>query len=200
MSKKKWDEQFSKHAFTYGKLVNEFIKAQSHHFPADAHIACFAEGEGRNAVYLAKKGLNITAYDQSIVALQNAHLLAAENNTTIHTIEKDLTEPLEKRDYYDGAIMVFGHVPKDKQSIFLNNIIQSVKCGGYILFEVYSERQLPYDTGGPGSINHLYKAESILEWISPHEIKHFYYGEVERVEGYRHTGTGHVIQVMIKKQ
>lgn len=199
VSKEKWNEQFSTHTFTYGKEVNAFIKKSYKIISEKSDIACFAEGERRNAVYLATKGHTVTAFDQSLVGLKNAHELAKENNTSIKTIEQDLTLPLHKRAIYDAAIMVFGHVERSQQAIFIKNIIHSVKPGGYVLFEVYSEDQMNYQTGGPGDRNFLYDPTTILELIEPYNVKHFYYGEAERHEGYRHTGVCHVIQVIIKK-
>src|SRR5699024_12070246 len=86
--------------------------------------------------------------------------------------------------------MVFGHVPRSDQRAFLENIIQSVKPGGYVLFEVYSDEQLNYQTGGPPKIDMLYSPTDMLEWLKPYKFLHFYYGEATRYEGSGHTGLG----------
>lgn len=115
------------------------------------------------------------------------------------TIQTDLTKKEMTKEMYDGALFVYGHVPKKDQSFFINNVIRSVKKGGYVLFEVYSEKQLDYGTGRPKNIDLLYKPEHILEWITPYTCKHFFYGEKTRHEGSFHTGVGHIIQCIIKK-
>lgn len=199
MPKEKWNKQFQENKYIYGTKVNEFIKNKSELFPPNAKLACFAEGEGRNAVYLAKQGHDVTAYDISPVGLHHAKLLAEENGVTINTIEADLIDMSVERNKYDAAIMVFGHVHELNQEKFLNNMIQSVKNNGYFAFEVYSKYQINYDTGGPGIEEMLYNPVEILELIKPYKCIHFYYGEVNRKEGYRHTGVGHVIQVVIQK-
>lgn len=199
MSKDKWDKQFSSSPFTYGKTVNQFIKANSGLFADKSHIACFAEGEGRNAVYLAQQEHQVTAFDYSFVGLQNAHLLASENGVKLKTVVADLTLSMERTEQFDAAIMVFGHVAKKKQAAFIENLIHTVKPNGYVMFEVYSETQINYDTGGPGNLTALYNPRDVLKWIEPYHCKHFYYGEANREEGYRHTGIGHVIQVIIQK-
>lgn len=199
MIQDKWDAQFNKHAYTYGKTPNSFIKANDHIFPPNAKIACLAEGEGRNAVHLAKLGYDVTAYDISTVGLANAEKLAEENGVTIQTIQADLTEELTVDTPYDGIIMVFAHVKKTKQQALFDNLFHLVKPNGHILFEVYSEAQLPYDSGGPGDEAYLYDPRDILTWVAPYECLHFYYGEAERHEGYRHTGIGHVIQAKLRK-
>lgn len=200
MSKGFWDESFSESEFVYGETANKFIQKMSNYIPKNSKISCFAEGEGRNAVYLATLGHEIVAYDQSTVGLEKAHALAAQHDVTVETVAKDLTKDVVAREQYDGAIMVYGHVPRKDQSFFIEQMIDSVRPGGYVFFEVYSIDQLDYKTGGPGSVEMLYDPQDILKWIEPHDCLHFYYGEAERYEGNRHTGLGHVIQVALRKQ
>lgn len=199
MSKHHWDQSFSNEEFVYGESENVFVNNMSNIIPSQSKVACFAEGEGRNAVYLAKLGHEVTAYDQSTIGLQKATKLANKNNVNVKTVAIDLTKEEVKPNLYDASIMVFGHIPKENQKFFLKNMMNSVKLGGYILFEVYSEAQLKYQTGGPKSIDMLYNPIDILNQIKEYKCIHFYYGEAVRNEGKRHSGEGHVIQVVIKK-
>lgn len=199
MSKAHWDKSFSSEDFVYGKKENQFIRDKSDLIPEQSKIGCFAEGEGRNAVFLAKQGHEVTTYDQSIAGLEKTLQLAAEENVHVKTVEIDLVHEQVKPDQFDAAMMVFGHVPKKDQTLFVENMINSVKSGGYVIFEVYSEAQLEYQTGGPSSIDMLYNPKDVLNWIKPFKCIHFYYGEARRDEGKRHTGIGHVIQVVIQK-
>jgi hypothetical protein len=200
MSKEHWDTSFSDKDFVYGRTENEFINNISNIIPENSKIGCFAEGEGRNAVYLAKLGHHVTAYDQSTVGLEKTRILASQNNVNVETVEVDLTKEKVNINQYDAAIMVFGHVPKRDQQFFLESMIGTVKSSGYVIFEVYSEAQLEYQTGGPKSVDMLYDPVDILNWIKNHKCLHFYYGEAERNEGKKHVGLGHVIQVVIKKR
>ncbi|WP_257352201.1 class I SAM-dependent methyltransferase [Pseudalkalibacillus decolorationis] len=199
MSKEHWDNRFSDKDFVYGESENVFINNISNIIPEHSKVGCFAEGEGRNAVYLAKLGHDITSYDQSMIGLEKTKTLASQNNVDVETVAIDLTKEKVKPNQYDAAIMVFGHVPKKDQPFFLESMISSVKPGGYIIFEIYSEAQLEYQTGGPKSVDLLYDPVDILNWIKNYKCIHFYYGEVERNEGKRHVGLGHVIQAVIMK-
>src|SRR5690625_2483291 len=201
MSKLRWDQSFSSKDYIYGVTENEFVNQMSDIIPERSKIACFAEGEGRNAVFLAKLGHHVTAYDQSTVGLEKANQLAKDNDVMIATVAIDLTKETLENEKYDAAIMVFGHVPKKQQQFFLNNMIDSVKKGGHLIVEVYSEDQFEYKTGGPPTVNNLYNPVDILNWLKQNECKflHFYYGEAERHEGKRHTGLCHVIQFVIEK-
>ncbi|AWI11496.1 SAM-dependent methyltransferase [Caldibacillus thermoamylovorans] len=199
MSKEHWDKSFSDKDFVYGEKENQFIHDMSEIIPAHSKVGCFAEGEGRNAVYLAKLGHDVIAYDQSLIGLEKTKTLATKNKVVVETVAMDLTKEKVQDNQFDTSIMVFGHVPKKDQKFLIKNLVDSVKPGGYVIFEVYSEDQIKYQTGGPQSLDMLYNPIEVLEWIKNYHCIHFYYGEVTRNEGKRHVGLGHVIQVVIKK-
>src|SRR5690625_5961857 len=106
----------------------------------------------------------------------------------METVAMDLMKEQITKNQYDDVIMVFGHVPKQDQPFFIENIIASVKPGGHVPFEVYSEAQLDYQTGGPPSVDMLYHPETVLYWLDPYKCLHFYYDKAERHEGKRHHG------------
>lgn len=200
MSKEHWNSSFSDDDYVYGEIPNQFIKENSDHIPENSAVACLAEGEGRNAVYLAKQGHRVTAYDQSNVGLDKTKKLAAKHDVNVATVEMDLTKEKVDENLYDAAIMVFGHVPRSDQAFLMESLMNAVKPGGYVIFEVYSEDQLDYRTGGPPVKDMLYDPADILQWMGQSKFLHFYYGEAERKEGKRHSGTGHVIQVVLRKE
>lgn len=199
MSKEFWDESFSKETYVYGKQANAFVIEMSDRLKEAQHIGCFAEGEGRNAIHLAKQGHQVTVFDQSEEGLSKAVQLAQEEGVQINTVQADLTKKEMEPELFDAAVMVFGHVPKENQSFLLEQMTQSVKPGGLVLLEVYSDDQLTYGTGGPKDIRMLYSPEDVLTWIKDYKCLHFYYGEADRTEGERHTGVGHVIQAFVQK-
>src|SRR5699024_12393265 len=148
---------------------------------------------------LAKVVYHVTTCHQSSSGLDVTERLALNHNVHVRPVEMDLTHEQVGSNLYDAAIMVFGHVLKQDQPLFINSMIHSVKPGGHVIFEVYSEEQLAYKTGGPPSFDMLYNPIDILNWIHDYKCIHFYYGEARRDEGKRHTGLGHVIQVVIQK-
>src|SRR5699024_12368759 len=76
-------KRFSDDNYIYGKAPNEFIRSKSAILPEQAKVGCFAEGEGRNAVYLARLGHEVTAYDQSQTGLEKTKLLASEHDVSV---------------------------------------------------------------------------------------------------------------------
>ena len=194
-----WNERFKQSEFVYGKEPNEFIREQADRFTKGANIAAYAEGEGRNAVYLASRGFSVTAYDYAQSGLNKTEQLAKQNGVKLQTKLKNLIEDPLLQNTYDGAIMIFGHFPKESQLHVLNKIMASLKAGGLFLFEVYEEKQLTYGTGGPKELSFLYKNSDLLKWSEQFEVIHFFSGEAFRKEGMLHTGKGNIIQGIVKK-
>jgi 2-polyprenyl-3-methyl-5-hydroxy-6-metoxy-1,4-benzoquinol methylase len=194
-----WHERFGSEKYVYGEEPNQFIEAQAYRLEKEKNIAAFAEGEGRNAVYLARKGHKVTAYDYALNGLKKTEALAKRYDVKIRTEQKDLIHDSIPAEEFDGAIMVFGHFEKNNQKIVFDKLVSAVKPGGIIMVEVYSEDQVRYGTGGPKTVDMLYDPSDLLKWIKGYKVQHFFYGEQERVEGELHTGVGHVVQVIIEK-
>ena len=77
-----WNERFTEETFAYGKAPNEFLKENIHLLPK-GNILFVAEGEGRNAVYAAKNGFEVTAFDLSSGGKKKADKLANDNDVKI---------------------------------------------------------------------------------------------------------------------
>ncbi|NOU94707.1 methyltransferase domain-containing protein [Paenibacillus sp. LMG 31456] len=193
-----WNERFGSNEYAYGEQPNPFIKDQAHRLKGK-RIVAFAEGEGRNAVFLARQGYQVTAWDYAVNGLKKTEKLAERFQVKVETGLKDLLHDPVPSESYDGAIMIFGHFPKADQRKVIDKLLAVVKQGGIVMLEVYSEEQIRYQSGGPKSVDMLYNPVDVLAWTSGYEMLHFFYGEQRRDEGLFHTGTGHVIQVILAK-
>lgn len=194
-----WQDRFDTEGYVYGIEPNEFVKQYYKVFKGSKKIGAFAEGEGRNAVFLSMRGFMLTAFDFAQSGLSKTKKLASENHVHVATRLTDLIHDETPIEEFNGAVMIFGHFPKKYQKLIFDKVVKSVTPGGMIMMELYSEEQLHYQTGGPKDIDLLYNPQDVLEWCSDYKIKHFYVGEVVRNEGTLHTGLAHVIQFIIQK-
>jgi SAM-dependent methyltransferase len=194
-----WDERFNREEYVYGTAPNEFIQSKLTDDPC--HVLAIAEGEGRNAIYAAEQGHHVTAWDYSSVGLDKLQKLAVSRQVKVKTEVVDLTEPVQwPENQWDVVLNVFGHIGDAAvRQRMLNGIKRTLKPGGTYLMEVYSNRQIPYQSGGPKDIQHLYRAQEVLDAFEDWKIVHFYYGEAVRQEGKWHTGLAHVIQIAAQK-
>lgn len=193
-----WNERFGLDEYVYGEQPNAFIAEQAHRFKGE-RIVAFAEGEGRNAVFLASQGYRVTSWDYAENGLKKTEKLAERYQVKVETELKDLLHDSVPSEAYDGAFMVFGHFPKANQRTVLDKLLAVVKPGGIVMLEVYSEDQIRYQTGGPKTVDMLYHPVELLAWANDYDVLHFFYGEQKREEGRLHTGVGHVIQVILTK-
>ncbi|WP_096200991.1 class I SAM-dependent methyltransferase [Bacillus sp. FJAT-45350] len=193
-----WDEKFKNETYVYGTEANQFIQ-KIHQKLVPGHILAIAEGEGRNAVFLAKEGHSVTTWDYATSGLEKTKQLAKQNDVNVETELINLLEANWESEKWDSIINVFGHFYEDDQYTILSNVKKALKSGGTFAMEVYSTEQLAYGTGGPKDAKMLYKPEAVLQLFKDWSIIHFFYGEAIRHEGISHTGNCHVIQLLVKK-
>lgn len=195
-----WNDRFKNENYVYGTNPNLFLADIHKKLNLSGEALAIAEGEGRNAVYLAQQGMNVTAWDYAQSGLAKTEKLAKDRNVTVQTKLVDLNEANWDKDYWDELICIFGHFPEALRTKTLEGVKEAVKPGGYFISEVYSVYQLPYKSGGPQNVELLYKPEEFLNVFSDWRIVHFFMGEVVRNEGELHNGLSHVIQFVGKKK
>lgn len=195
-----WNDRFKNENYVYGTNPNLFLADIHKKLNLLGEALAIAEGEGRNAVYLAQQGMNVTAWDYAQSGLAKTEKLAKDRNVTVQTKLVDLNEANWDKDYWDELICIFGHFPEALRTKTLEGVKEAVKPGGYFISEVYSVYQLPYKSGGPQNVELLYKPEEFLNVFSDWRIVHFFMGEVVRNEGELHNGLSHVIQFVGQKR
>lgn len=188
-----WNERYSESEYAYGKEPNQFFKrALDKMNPGKLLLP--AEGEGRNAVYAAKNGWDVLAFDYSEEAKRKALELAGENGVNIRYEVSFAEDVLLPENEYDAAALIFVHLPKDVFEPFLQKVIQSLKPGGILILELYSEKQLGCDSGGPKSNELLFDYDELRSLLKGVKVDLFEEKEVQLEEGKYHQGKAFVIR------
>lgn len=193
-----WNERYSSSEYAYGTNPNDFLKQQN--FPQNSRILCLAEGEGRNAVYLATLGHKVTAIDYSEQGLEKMKALALRNQVHVETVLADLSQYRFQPEYWDAIVMVFGHFPPQIRQHILGGIYEALKPGGVLVMEVYSKAQLQNNTGGPKDLQMLYDAGELRAELSAFQDLNLQELNREVHEGQFHNGLSSVIQLIARKQ
>jgi SAM-dependent methyltransferase len=191
-----WDERYGAAAdsYVFGTEPNDFLAAHAHLIPPGP-VLCLAEGEGRNAVFLAQRGHAVTALDQSAVGLTKARQLAAERGVTIETAVIDLAAYTISPGAWAGIVAIFAHLPVPLRRQVMSQVVAGLRPGGVYLTEVYSPAQLAFGTGGPKDLALLVPLADLraelagLHFLTAREI------ERDVIEGSGHTGRASVVQV-----
>ena len=194
MDSQYWDQRYQPDEYAYGREPNDFLRAEAARIPP-GRVLCLAEGEGRNAVYLAGLGYEVTMVDFSIEGLRKAGRLAQERGVKLNLIHSDLAVyvPAGK---FNGVVSIFAHVPRDTRRRMHAQLAQILVPEGVFLLEAYNPRQPSFGTGGPHDPERLMSLDELRLEVSP--LRLLLGREVEREvrEGKYHTGRGATVQII----
>lgn len=193
-----WDKTYDTAEYVYGTAPNDFLKA---HYQAisKGKVLLLAEGEGRNAVFLAQQGYDVTGVDISAVGLEKAQKLARENNVSIETVCADLATFDLGEMQWDGIVSIFCHLPPDLRRDLYQRVEKSLKSNGVFLLEGYRPEQLGNGTGGPSLAEMMISKDNLLSELPSLNFRHLETLNREIHEGTHHTGMGAVIQAIATK-
>ncbi len=199
-----WDERYNSEEFAYGENPNVFLTETLPQFnPVKALFA--AEGEGRNAVFAAGLGWDVSAFDLSEFGKTKAEKLAKKNQVSIDYTVGDIQTLAYNANSFDALVMIYAHFPASIKSSCHQQLITYLKPGGIIIFEAFSKNHINYNTanpkvGGPKDIDQLYSIEEIKKDFQGFEIIELIETEVELSEGSFHIGLGSVIRFVGRKE
>lgn len=162
-----WDKTYARKDYVFGKDPAEFLVKFVDKLPKGRALD-IATGEGRNAVYLAKKGFLVEGVDISVVGLRKARKLAAENGVKIQTVNADLNKYHVKPNTYT-TIINFYYL---QRSLF-PEIKAGLKPGGIVVFETYTIAQAKNPGGKSWEKEYLLEPGELKRAFSDLEILHY---------------------------
>ncbi|WP_350558321.1 class I SAM-dependent methyltransferase [Psychrobacter sp. CAL346-MNA-CIBAN-0220] len=192
-----WDQRYNEAGFAYGTEANDFLKETFHKIPAGGRVLCLAEGEGRNAVFLAQNGYQVTAMDLSKVGLNKALKLASDKGVTISTQVADLADYALGEQQWDGIVSIWAHMPEAIQQRVHAQVAPALKQGGVFILEAYTYQQTTMTgVGGPPATqkDRFVSLEDLQSELV--ELEEVIGIEKQRTvsEGTRHQGLSAVVQ------
>ncbi len=190
-----WDERYSGDEYAYGLEPNDFLRAEAHRIPPGA-VLCLAEGEGRNAVFLAGLGHQVTAIDLSREGLRKAERLAQRNGVSIEVIQADLATFDLGLDRWSGIVEIFAHVPPPVRQRLHAQIPLALRAGGCLVIEIYRPEQLALGTGGPKELSLFGSLADLRKELTPLELVVAREANREIHEGRFHDGPSATVQLV----
>jgi SAM-dependent methyltransferase len=195
--------------YLFGTAPNRFLQSQAERFSAGSKVLSVADGEGRNAVWLAEQGCEVTATEISAVALEKAAKLARSRHVAtsgtsagpgVNFIQADILNwpwPVAAFDAVVGIFIQFVG-PAERVQKFAG-MKQAVKPGGLLFLQGYTPRQLDYKTGGPSAVENLYTEALLREAFADWEIVLLHEHEDTMDEGRAHIGRSALIDLIARK-
>jgi SAM-dependent methyltransferase len=193
-----WNERYAEDDYAYGTAPNDFLVEQVDRLQ-EGPVLCLAEGEGRNAVWLAARGHAVTAMDASSVGLEKARRLAAERGVRIETRCSDLAHFEIAPEAWSGIVSIFAHVPPDLRRAVHRRVVERLRPGGVLILEAYTPEQLRFGTGGPPVVELTMDPATLEDELAGLVFELAHEREREVFEGRYHRGSGHVVQILGRK-
>jgi SAM-dependent methyltransferase len=193
-----WDERYAQEGFAYGTEPNDFLVEVCERIPAGP-VLCLAEGEGRNAVFLAARGHQVLAVDQSPVGLEKAQRLAKERGVTIETRASDLGAFELERGRYAGIVSIWGHLPPALRKIVHGRCVGALMPGGVMILEAYTPDQVGRGTGGPPDPAFCMSRATLRDELAGLDFEVLVERERHVAEGKYHDGNSLVVQMVARK-
>ena len=129
-----WDARFQPSVYAYGEAPNDFLAWAAPQVKLGKAVS-LCEGEGRNAVHLAKLGFEVTAVDFSSVGLAKAKALAERHQVTLNYIVADLKDFQLEENAWDLIVSVFSQPDVAVRQRLYAQLSASLRCGGAFILE-----------------------------------------------------------------
>jgi SAM-dependent methyltransferase len=194
----KWDVRYAEPGWAFGTEPNDFLREMAPRLPR-GRVLCLAEGEGRNAVYLAGLGHDVTAVDLSRVGVEKTLALAAERGVIVHAEVADLAEYAIVPGSWQGIVSIFAHVPGEIRPALHRAVVKGLVPGGVLVLEAYPPEQEGRGTGGPSEASRFMALADLRRELDGLEFLHARELERDVIEGRYHTGRAEVVQVVARR-
>jgi SAM-dependent methyltransferase len=192
-----WNTRYALPGWAYGTEPNDLVREVAG--TLSGPVVCLGEGEGRNAVFLAQRGLEVMAVDLSQVALEKAQTLAAQRGVRITTQVVDLADFDLGEARFGAIVSIWCHVPVWLRARLHQGVTRALKPGGAFVLEAYTPRQLAFGTGGPRNVELLYEPAEVREELQGLTLERCEELERDVQEGSWHSGRSAVLQVLARR-
>ena len=194
-----WDERYAGDDYVFGTEPNDFLRECAARFSPGSRVLMAAEGEGRNGVWLAAQGHQVSAMDASLEGRRKALALAARAGVELDYELADLASYDFGVGKWDVVGFIFAHTLPEVRLPAWRRAAESLKPGGFVVVECYHPRQLDLNTGGPSDPSRLVALAELQSAFA--DLEQILGSERLRpvVEGKAHTGEAWVTQFFARR-
>lgn len=193
-----WNTQYSQPGYRYGTAPNSFLRDELQRLrPGALLLPC--EGEGRNAVWAAAQGWDVTAVDISDVAREKAGALAQRQRVSLRYDVADFLD-WDTDEAYDAIGLVYAHFTPEVRHEVHKSLINFLNPGGLVILEAFHVNQLGKPSGGPTDAEMLYTSQMLTEDFSDLEIVSCYDVTTILNEGPSHRGKASIVRMVARRR
>jgi SAM-dependent methyltransferase len=190
-----WNEKFATTDYAYGTEPNDFLVSAVTNLKRGATLS-LAEGEGRNAVWLAQQGFTVSAIEQSEKGVGKTLRLALQRGVIVMAERGELETFHIQPNSWDLVVSIYAHTPQELRRKLHRQVVAGLKPGGVFVLEAYTPAQIANNTGGPKDASLMPTAELLRSELAGLVFDRIEEVERDVVEGSLHTGKADVVQVV----
>jgi SAM-dependent methyltransferase len=198
-----WDERYAGDAYAYGEAPNAFLASLADTFRPGMRALVPGDGEGRNGVFLATRGLQVETLDLSGEGVAKARRLAAARGVSLNALQADVLTWDWPVAAYDLVALLYLHLPPPGRRVLYARALAALKPGGRIVLEAFTPEHLARQSegarGGPRDAALLYSAADLREDFKDAQIELLQELETELTEGALHVGKSAVVRMIARK-
>ncbi len=190
----RWEGRYAAAGYVFGKEPNYFLASRRSMLPKQGKVLAVADGEARNAVWLAQQGLEVLSLDFSPAAQEKGKKLAAERGASLKFELADVHTWPYPEAAFDVVVEIFTQFSTPaERALKWAGMRKALKPGGLLILQGYTPKQLQYATGGPKELENLYTREMLEQGFAGFKEVQFVEEELVMHEGDRHSGMSAVI-------
>jgi SAM-dependent methyltransferase len=200
MSATFWNDRFRSDTYVYGTAPNRFVRAQVNRWSEDASVLELGAGEGRNAIFLAEQGRDVTALDYAEEGLRKLKQLAEARGVSVDTVQADVTTWTPDRQW-DGVVNTFLHLPPAERPALYQTMQAALRPGGVLVAEWFRPEQITggYDSGGPPTVEMMVTEDELRTHFPEKGVQLLRAVETTLDEGPYHRGPAAVVRLVWKR-
>ncbi|MDW3116602.1 MAG: class I SAM-dependent methyltransferase [Roseovarius pacificus] len=194
-----WEERFATPDYVFGRAPAVFLSDHADLLTPGATALSVADGEGRNSVFMAQRGMQVTALEYAPSAIAKAKALAGESGVEVTFRQVDVLTH-DWPDTYDLVAGIFIQFvgPKERATLF-DGMKRSVAPGGMIMLHGYTPKQIEFGTGGPSDPANMYTEEILRDAFDGWDILECRAYERDLREGKGHAGRSALIDLIARR-
>ena len=194
-----WDQRYDVPEYIFGEAPCQWLTMNRHRLPTEGDALALGDGDGRNGVHRAERGLRVTSVDLSSVGLAKARRLAESRGVSITTVCADLADHRIEPRSLDLIVSIYCHLPETVRTVTHARCVEGLRPGGLFVLEAFNRQQLGQSSGGPQTTELLYDIDELLADFRRLEVIEALTGLCDLNEGERHKGLGQVVRLVLRK-
>ncbi len=161
MSAGDWDGRYAASPLLWGENPNRFVEERCSGL-SPGHALDLACGEGRNAIWLARRGWQVTGIDFSAIAIDRARRIAAESELPVDLRTGDvLTFPIPDG-AFDLVLVAYVQLPPKERALLITRAAKGVSPAGRFLLVAHDHANHAHGHGGPKDASLLWTADEVV--------------------------------------